>query len=1661
MKTFLKGVFVCFLAAAFNAVAAPPIITSQPQSVTVNTASTATFSVTATNAATYQWVFAGGLVRGETNATYVLDDVATNQEGLYSVIVTSSTGESSNSQPAQLTIIPGTIVQWTLSNYADGSSSNFLVQLFDHDKPATVENFIHYITSGAFSNTFIDRDVTNFVIQGGDYVTYDRSTNALNGGPVSAGTNIFPSQLENEYGVGPLIPNHFGTLAMGLKQGETNSASGAFFFNTADNSASLDGQDFVVFGRILTGSNVLQWFNTLNTPSNGIFQLQLSIPTLPVDYFGTNQPTDASLFYCDFAFVTADGLPALPPVDSTPPTVSITFPTPAEATIASGGTLTLTGTASDNVGLAEVFCVLTPLTGLYANQSYTNTAIGVTDWSLGIGTLAPGTYQLTAYSQDGAGNISAPATVYVSNMVQLTIITNVGGQRTTNTQLYTEGGQYSVTAAPGPGELFEYWENRGVTSIDPVQTFTAETNFTMTVTLVATNLPGGLAVTSPSEGATVQTTNAGNMTISGTFPTSITLSQITCQLFSQSNAVSAPLVATPGLAGTGTWSLDLSDLVSGPYTVVVIAVDSLGREDLVRRDFTAVVTAPTISSQPASLIVNAGSSATFSVEAANAVTYQWMVGGNAIPGATTATLNFEDVATNHAGVYTVLLTSSTGNYRVSQPAQLTVLQGTIVQLAFSGYAAGGTSNVTVELFDHDKPATVQNFLHYIVSGAYSNLFWSRCVPGFVLQGGDYSTMDRTSGSPPRLISINSTFTDNLGYAPPFPFRIDNEFGVGPLIHNTFGTVAMAKTPGDPDSALSTFFFNLTDNTTNLDVQNGGFTVFGRILSGSNVLDYFNTLSAPTIYTRINPASPPTNGLYESGGSSFSSLPVNFFRVTTPGDSNLIYVDFSFPVTPIPDTNSPTVALTYPLPGATITNRDVIVSGTASDDIGLARVVPSVTSPLDKTGEATGTTNWSFDFGNLPPGSITLYITAQDGAGNLSSPLQTSFIMPQYPFSVSTNGPGILSTNLNSVTTSYGTTYSVKAVPNRGALFVNWSSGSTVSINPISTFAMPNGLQMTAMFVSNTLPNGISFTYPTANATVKTNSFALTGKVAKASGMTTITAQVFSKTSGESVTGPMVASGNATWSIPNVQLAPGVYIVQALASNTLGKTTVITENFTVLAQVTVNIIGPGATSIANGAYLESGKTYAIRATPKAGGLFYGWTGSSGLIINPTISFSMTNGLAVTATFVSNTLANKLSFTYPKANSQLLTNGFIMTGNVSASVGNPQIIVQLFSGSLPATGLLYATANGASWSLPFSSLPQGSYTAVALASDSGGKQTMASESFKVNLFPNIAGTYYGVFLPTNITAETAGFFKLTVSATGAMTGKLEFPAGTFVITYPLSAVGGVQLSGNGFGGTVYFNVSFDLTNGTDTVTGYIDSLNSYAPFTGYRAVTQLPANTVAGKYLLDFETVTNDAGSGPTNDGFASLSIAKTGALTLSGTLADNTTFSEGVGISKTGVWPVYVPLYKGLGMLIGSETNVAGPNGSSGSQGTVYWVKAPTKDTYFTNGFSLEASANGTNYVAPLPGSHYQVVFSGGTINTPLINTLTVSAARQFVPAPGALDKLTISLSTAGVITGKFLNPADNQTLQIHGAFSNPTIGGLGFVLDSNGQSEPFQIAPIP
>lgn len=131
---------------------------------------------------------------------------------------------------------------------------------------------------------------------------------------------------------------------------------------------------------------------------------------------------------------------------------------------------------------------------------------------------------------------------------------------------------------------------------------------------------------------------------------------------------------------------------------------------------------------------------------------------------------------------------------------------------FTTAFSNGTAPVVLDmaLFSKRTPATRANFLKYVADGDYRNSFIHRAVSGFVIQGGGF----RIAGN-----SIDSVPID-----PP----VVNEFGVS----NTLGTISMAKSGGDPNSATSQWFVSLGTNSDNLDNQNGGFTVFGRITQGT-------------------------------------------------------------------------------------------------------------------------------------------------------------------------------------------------------------------------------------------------------------------------------------------------------------------------------------------------------------------------------------------------------------------------------------------------------------------------------------------------------------------------------------------------------------------------------------------------------------------------------------------------------------------------------------------------------------------------------------------------------------------------------------------------------------------------------------------------------------
>jgi cyclophilin family peptidyl-prolyl cis-trans isomerase len=121
--------------------------------------------------------------------------------------------------------------------------------------------------------------------------------------------------------------------------------------------------------------------------------------------------------------------------------------------------------------------------------------------------------------------------------------------------------------------------------------------------------------------------------------------------------------------------------------------------------------------------------------------------------------------------------------------------------------------ITLELYPDKAPITVENFLKYVDEGFYDNLIFHRVMPGFMVQGG---------GMTDQMVEKSE------GKHQP----IKNESSNG--LSNDRGTVAMART-ANPNSATCQFFINHVDNP-NLNTYGGGYTVFGKVIDGIDVVD---------------------------------------------------------------------------------------------------------------------------------------------------------------------------------------------------------------------------------------------------------------------------------------------------------------------------------------------------------------------------------------------------------------------------------------------------------------------------------------------------------------------------------------------------------------------------------------------------------------------------------------------------------------------------------------------------------------------------------------------------------------------------------------------------------------------------------------------------------
>jgi uncharacterized repeat protein (TIGR03803 family) len=242
--------------------------------------------------------------------------------------------------------------------------------------------------------------------------------------------------------------------------------------------------------------------------------------------------------------------------DTNPPVLTIT--TPKTGTKLSNDLVTVTGTATDNVAVANVFCFVSG--GAPGSATLSNTT-----WSAQV-SLVPGTNNLIAYAVDTSGNHSTTNSIKLIYILSAPLTLNIVGAGTVSPNysnaLLAIGGHYTMKATATTGFSFYYWDVGGV------MTNNSTVNFTMVSNLVATVnfkdiTPPTVTITAPKTGGKFTNTT---IQVSGTASDNVGVTYVAVQ-----NNGDGWVPAS----GTNSWSAALP-MSTGNNTVQAVAMDAAG-----------------------------------------------------------------------------------------------------------------------------------------------------------------------------------------------------------------------------------------------------------------------------------------------------------------------------------------------------------------------------------------------------------------------------------------------------------------------------------------------------------------------------------------------------------------------------------------------------------------------------------------------------------------------------------------------------------------------------------------------------------------------------------------------------------------------------------------------------------------------------------------------------------------------------------------------------------------------------------------------------------------------------------------------------------------------------------------------------------------------------
>ncbi|NPC68618.1 OmpA family protein [Corallococcus exiguus] len=1118
--------------------------------------------------------------------------------------------------------------------------------------------------------------------------------------------------------------------------------------------------------------------------------------------------------------------------------------------------------------------------------------------------------------------------------------------------------------------------------------------------VITQNLPPTVTVTTPANGSTV--TNPTNVVVSGT---AANATSVTFTLGGQSYG---PVTVTGG-----NWTYTVpGPLANGSQTVSAVSTNGTTNSTAATSTFTVVGPTVAITAPANGSTVTNPTNVVVSGTAANATSVTFTLGGQSYGPVTVTGGNW---------TYTVPGPLANGTQTVSAVSTNGTTNSTAATSTFT--VAGPTVAITTPA----NGSTVTNPTNVVVSGTAANA----TSVTFTLGGQSYGPVTVTGG--------------NWTYTVP-----------GPLANGT-QTVSAVSTNGTTNSTAATSTFTVAGPTVAITTPANGSTV----TNPTNVVVSGTVANATSVTFTLDGQS--YGPVTVTGGNWTYTVPgplangtYTVTAVSTNGTTNSTQASSTFTVS----VAAPTVAITAPANGSTVTNPNVTVTGTAANATTVTVTFQGTNyGPITVTGG-----NWSQALpGPLADGTYTVTAVSTNAQGTNSSTATTTFTVDQTPpvVAISTpldgavlNTPNVTvtgtSTDAAFVTLTFdGASYGPISVDASG----NWSfalpgplAEDTYTVTATATDAAGNtSTPDSSTFTVDLTAPTVAISSPADGAIIGTNTVTVTGT---STGATSVTLTYGGTNYGPI---PVDASGNWSYALP-VTLPEGPNTVTAVSTDAAGNTsTTATSTFTVdLTVPTVAISTPGNGTSVNTATVTvtgtttnatsvtltfEGASYGPVTVDASGNWSYALPGplaeGSYTVTAVSTNGAGTNSATATSTFTVDLTPPTVAISTPVDGSTVNTPNVTVTGTSTGATSVTLTYNGTNYGPIPVDG-------SGNWSYPLPvTLPEGPITVTATATDAAGNTSTPDDiTFTVDL------TDPEVDITSPVDGATVA--SSTVTVTGTSVG-----ATSVTITFEGNDYGPIAVDASG---NWSYALPGPLADGTYTVTAVAtDAAGNESTPDSVTFTVDVTAPTVAITTPANGSTVgANVTVTGTTTGGATSVTVTFQG------------TDYGPIAVDASGNWSQALPgpLANGTYTVTAVAVDAAGNTSTTATSTFTVNTAAPTVAiTSPVNGSTVTnpsvtvtgTSANATSVTVTFNGTNYGPISVNASGNWsqalpgPLADgTYTVTAvSTNGAGTNSTTATTTFTVNTAGTVDSDNDGLTDEEEILAGTDPNNPDTDGDG------------------